>query len=135
MKTIVFTLLTLLTLSYTAQSDEDWKLPTKWFEEGVAKQAKAYIENEDMITYYRCATDETPYSIEKPKVKIKPSTTGEPYYDVFVTGKDQTGEKRTRKIFLDDIWVRNEDGKYSNMADDLAIKRECMVEAVNSYFD
>lgn len=137
MKLLILFISVFLMSSLQAQDDDlAKKYPTKWYKEEIAKRAKAYIEQEDMITYYRCSTGEVPYSIEKPKVKIKTSLAGEPFVDVIVIGKDQTGEKKSRKIFLDDIWVKLSDGTYSNMADDLGVGRpECNNEALNDYFD
>lgn len=119
------TLLTLLGIAgmFLGYAQDSKTNPTAWITEGKAKNAKTLIEEEEMVTFYHCATGDISYSIENPKVKIKPSTLGEPYFDVYVIGKDQTGEKRERKIMLDQIWLET-DGTYSNLADELGIEFE-----------
>jgi hypothetical protein len=116
-----------------AQNNEAKDKPTVYISKGMAENAKSMINEEDMITYYHCATSEVSYSIGNPKVKIKPSVLGEPYYDVIVIGKDQTGEKRERKIMLEEIWLQDGD-KYLNLADELGLKWDkCTAHDMPSY--
>lgn len=135
MKKPIFTLLgAMLMFAATAQDAEAMNRPEVYISKGNAESAKSMIEGEKMITYYHCSTSEIAYSIEKPKVKIKPSTLGEPYYDVFLIGKDQTGEKRERKIMLDQVWFDEDNKKYTNLADELDIKwEECTAHDMPSY--
>ncbi len=135
MKKTIFTFLgAMLMFGAAAQDSEAKNRPTVYITKANAEAAKSMIEDEKMITYYHCATSEISYSIENPKVKIKSSTLGEPYFDVFLIGKDQTGEKRERKIMLDQVWFDVDNEKYTNLADELDIKwEECTAHDMPSF--
>ena len=130
-KIILITLLALIAWSGFSQDDKN---PCRWFKEGTAKNAKSYLSDYDLITYYPCQTSANAKTIQVKKIIVKPSTTGEGYFDLFIVGKDQNDQKEEWRVFLDDVWVK-EGNEYINLADCLGIEREnCSVEEVKQYF-
>jgi hypothetical protein len=134
MKNLILVTIAILSIvNAQAQNNEAKERPTVYISKAKAETAKSMIEEEEMITFYHCGTSEISYSVSNPKVKIKPSVLGTPYYDVYVTGKDQTGLKPTHRIVLEEIWFET-DGVYTNLADELGLSWDkCTAHDMPSY--